>query len=71
MIIDRLAALRDHAINWNVTAAERASSYPCDRYAGADWIRLLRAIDIDAPAPVTFRWICQLTVAPYSWWCVS
>jgi hypothetical protein len=27
----------------------------------------MRAIDIEAPASVVFRWICQLKVAPYSY----
>jgi hypothetical protein len=26
-----------------------------------------RAVDIEAPAPVTFRWLRQLRVAPYSY----
>ena len=28
---------------------------------------LFRAVTIDAPAPVVYRWLCQLKVAPYSY----
>jgi hypothetical protein len=52
---------------WNVTAAEVAADYPCDRLAQTPVRRLTRGIDIDAPASVVFRWLCQLRVAPYSY----
>jgi hypothetical protein len=41
------------------TAAERSASYPCDGCVpGAD-LEVFRAIDIAAPPPVVFRWLCR------------
>lgn len=52
---------------WGSTAAERAETFPCDRFLlGADRA-LFRAIDVRAPASVSFRWLCQLREAPYSY----
>jgi hypothetical protein len=75
----RLAAVRPGALSgsfararaaaetWGSTAAERAVPLPCDRHLpGADGV-LHRAIDIDAPPGIVFRWLCQLRVAPYSY----
>jgi hypothetical protein len=28
---------------------------------------MFRALDVDAPASVTFRWLCQMRAAPYSY----
>jgi Polyketide cyclase / dehydrase and lipid transport len=54
------------ATTWNVTAAERAATMPCDELIyGA--LRLDRAISIDAPPSIVFAWLCQLRVAPYSY----
>jgi hypothetical protein len=50
--------------HWQVTAAEIASDYPCDHLAQTAVRALTRGIDVDAPVPVTFRWLCQLRVAP-------
>jgi len=66
-----LAAVRTDvtsiAWTWGTTAAERARSFPCDRWLpGAD-DALFRALAVDAPAAVAFRWVCQLRVAPYSY----
>ena len=54
---------------WNATEAERAelaTDVPCDRLVPGGR-RLVRAVDVDAPAPLVFRWLCQLRVAPYSY----
>src|SRR6185369_11959475 len=55
------------AYTWGSTAAERAMSLPCDRYLDPPEQVLHRALDVDAPADVVFRWLCQLRVAPYSY----
>lgn len=55
------------ALIWGSTPAERELPFPCDRHLadpdGAYW----RAIDVEAPAPLVFRWLCQLRVTPYSY----
>lgn len=53
--------------NWGVPDAERALPFPCDgMIPNADAI-YHRGITVRAPAPVVFRWLCQLRVAPYSY----
>ena len=55
------------AIEWGSTAEERAASYPCEAFVPDPELAVFRAIDISAPVPVVFRWLCQLRVAPYSY----
>jgi hypothetical protein len=57
----------DTAWNWNATDDECRASYPCDKFVHGPHRVLMRAIDIEAPVSVVFRWICQLKVAPYSY----
>lgn len=59
--------LQDRARFWNTTAEDRAAIYPCDRYLNGSVEGLVRAIHVNAPAEVLFRWLCQLKVAPYSY----
>jgi hypothetical protein len=53
--------------SWGDTATERALPLPCDELVPGDVMVLNRAVDVAAPAAVTFRWLCQLRVAPYSY----
>jgi len=54
------------ATTWGSTPEERARRFPCDGLIEAD-DELWRAIDVAAPAATTFRWLCQLRAAPYSY----
>jgi hypothetical protein len=53
--------------SWGSTAAERELELPCDRYVPEPVDAYWRAVDVDAPPAVVFRWLCQLRVAPYSY----
>ena len=51
---------------WGSTAAERSVAYPCDM--GDEAHRdLYRAVTVNAPPEIVFRWLCQLRKAPYSY----
>jgi hypothetical protein len=54
------------ARTWGTTAAERAQTYPCDTIIepAED---LFRGVDVAAPAAVTYRRLCHVKVAPYSY----
>jgi hypothetical protein len=52
---------------WGTEAQERELTYPCDRFIPQTEAALYRGVTIDAPAPIVFRWLCQMRVAPYSY----
>ena len=61
------ACVRTIALDWGSTPAERAMSFPCDHLLPNPEDTLCRAVDVDATPSVTFRWLCQLRTAPYSY----
>jgi uncharacterized protein YndB with AHSA1/START domain len=52
---------------WGSTEEERAKRYPADEAVPDGEVTTCRAIDIDAPPEVVFRWLCQLKKGPYSY----
>ena len=51
---------------WGATPEEAGRHYPADDLVpGA--LRLTRAISVRAPAALTWAWLCQVAVAPYSY----
>ena len=54
-------------LNWGASVAERRVPLPCNELLPDARTRCDRAISVDAPAAVLFRWLCQLRVAPYSY----
>jgi hypothetical protein len=57
-----------HAIDhWGSTPEERQRRYACDDVLPEHEQALFRAVTVDAPPSVVFRWLCQLKVAPYSY----
>jgi hypothetical protein len=59
--------LRDLGSHWGATPEEEAASYPCDAFLPDAQQWLYRAVTVDAPPAVVFRWLCQLRAAPYSY----
>ena len=53
--------------NWGATPQEIAARYPCDELEFSHDAIFHRAVDVDAPGSLVFRWLCQLRVAPYSY----
>jgi len=55
------------AYTWGSTPKEREMRFPCDTLLENADDEYFRAVDVDAPTEVLFRWLCQLKVAPYSY----
>ncbi len=55
------------AESWGATADDRARALPCDDLLADADVVLHRAVDVDAPPELVFRWLCQLRAGPYSY----
>ena len=52
---------------WGATPAEVLADHSADALVGPGARAMTRAVDVAAPPAVTWRWVCQLAVAPYSY----
>ncbi len=52
---------------WGATDDEARRPYPADRAVDGPVVLMTRAIDVAAPVEITWRWLCQLSEAPYSY----
>ena len=55
------------ARTWGSTAQERQLDFACDRFVAEPHDALYRAVSVDAPPALLFRWLCQLRAAAYSY----
>lgn len=62
-----LQSVRTVPYTWGSTLEERQAPFPADDHLPDPDDQLFRALDVAAPAPLTFRWLCQLRAAPYSY----
>src|SRR4051794_35856049 len=54
------------ALVWGATAQEAGRHYPADDLVPGSLL-LTRAVGVRAPVELTWRWLCQVAVAPYSY----
>jgi hypothetical protein len=54
-------------LRWGATSAEHDQDQLADGLLPPPRLRMTRAVAVRAPASLVFRWICQLSVAPYSY----
>ena len=52
---------------WGAAPDEHARHYPADDLVDGPVLRMTRAVEVDAPPALVWRWICQIAVAPYSY----
>ena len=53
-------------MTWGASSDEAGRHYPADLLV-PDAVLMTRAVSVEAPAALTWRWLCQVAVAPYSY----
>lgn len=52
---------------WGATAADVLRDYPADLLVEPPAVAMTRAVPVEAPTELTWRWLCQTALAPYSY----
>ncbi|GEP33573.1 hypothetical protein NSZ01_13410 [Nocardioides szechwanensis] len=52
---------------WGATSDEVLRDYPADRLLDGRTTAMTRAVRVAAPRELSWRWLCQIAVAPYSY----
>jgi hypothetical protein len=52
---------------WGITSDDLSREYPCAGLLDGPARSIYRAVDVDANPDLTYRWLCQMRVAPYSY----
>ena len=65
--MDPVARARAATRTWGSSAGERELEFACDRFVAEPEDALYRALTVNAPPALLFRWLCQLRAAPYSY----
>lgn len=52
---------------WGATPAEVLRDYPADLSVDPPAVAMTRAVSVEAPPDLTWRWLCQTALAPYSY----
>jgi hypothetical protein len=54
-------------LTWGATRAEVRRPYAADHLVDGKILSMTRGISVAAPVELTWRWLCQIAVAPYSY----
>jgi hypothetical protein len=54
-------------LTWGATPAEVRRPYAADHLVDGTILSMTRGISVAAPVELTWRWLCQIGVAPYSY----